>query len=1075
MADAASTSSSASKSSAEWDLITLSPQASSSSSLCQGELSPSFHTQTAQSLLAQYAGSSSSLPTSLKWDHSSSPFDAIQLASAALAAFVQLNWTGPAVPEDIRPANLLRWANPSAFPPRSVQDNDEAEATSSAELEARLRSQALDSLTCEGEPAYHLCEQPIYLVIALDVLKTLSRNLPVQEQPESLPWWTLRAASIHNRILDTAVPLPGSVLAPVDALLEKLASRAASASADATSGPSSLGALHARLLLERGLALSRVGQDKEANEYFVKAGQASGLKYELTGALGKKTKFQKEEKTILVVLAESTGEVEGEDGEAKNGAGEGEEAALLEGEDEVAPLPSTGWKAAPASGQRSDLPANYQLNDDTLLEQTRFTSNSSSESISHRDPANQPPLAPLDQAVLLALSLAIRNAAPEHGLTTSQISAFVARVAQHPRNWSVYTMALLLRSRLEATRTRTAERAVLQLQALLDQMPTSDSTSQERLRYFYQLDLPPKWELQAELAKRYATLGVLRSALEIFEKIELWEEVVHMLGSMGRQEEGIEVIQDLLSGKKVEASQAIVSRKSASSSSATTASVTSMLNTARQAKLWCLLGDLQPAQAEAHYTKAWELSGRRSARAARSLGGLYFSQALPDYGLVVSWLHRALKISSLMARSWFMLGCAYMRREEWGKAARSFRRTTAIDEEDGEAWNNLASCYLRMVTGATVEDIEADDPEMEEQGHEENESDGSGNESDRTLRTDSGVELSSSDEAHAEDGDDGADGQASRREVLTPFVLKTLAHRCLRHALRHNPDSWKVWSNYMIVSVDVGEMNEACRSLAKVVQLKSRSASSGGGSGRIGEEDVDWQVLDRLVDAVIRSPGQTVEEVQEEVEEEKRKAELAEGTQQPQPAAPQAAPTGGYEAATSGAVSVPVAAPMSMNSLAPPAAAAAPPPSAAGGSLKGRSPNEGRGLYPSLLSLLTSTLLPALSHPRLHRAHARLLLWSREYSQALEAHLAAFRSSPAGDAARLNEVAADLSGEAWREAVLEVRETCEAIETLSARMDKEKEGRFKARSLLRNFMARFKDWEESKEWEELLELKEELK
>ncbi len=37
-------------------------------------------------------------------------------------------------------------------------------------------------------------------------------------------------------------------------------------------------------------------------------------------------------------------------------------------------------------------------------------------------------------------------------------------VLAEPKNWMVYTMALLLRSRLDAERSRTVERGVLQMQ-----------------------------------------------------------------------------------------------------------------------------------------------------------------------------------------------------------------------------------------------------------------------------------------------------------------------------------------------------------------------------------------------------------------------------------------------------------------------------------------------------------------------------------------------------------------------------------------------------------------------------------
>ena len=60
----------------------------------------------------------------------------------------------------------------------------------------------------------------------------------------------------------------------------------------------------------------------------------------------------------------------------------------------------------------------------------------------------------------------------------------------------IYTMALLLRSRLESNRSRTVERSVLQLQALVDQFPLEESPVSERLLYFFCIDIPAKWEME---------------------------------------------------------------------------------------------------------------------------------------------------------------------------------------------------------------------------------------------------------------------------------------------------------------------------------------------------------------------------------------------------------------------------------------------------------------------------------------------------------------------------------------------------------------------------------------------------
>lgn len=336
-------------------------------------------------------------------------------------------------------------------------------------------------------------------------------------------------------------------------------------------------------------------------------------------------------------------------------------------------------------------PETLALNDDTLLEQTEFTSSSAAapgSRLAHLNPSSQPPLHPLDQCILLALCLNVRNTSPSHGLTAEQMSPYVSRVISHPRNWSVHTMALLLRSRLESNRTRTVERSTLQLQALVDQMPTADSTLSERLLYFHSIPLPSKWEMEKELALRFLSLGVVKSALEIFERLEMWEEVVNCWQSMERRDKGIAIVRDLLEGRKAEA-EAVISREKVA-----TEQRRQSLDAMREAKLWCLLGDLEPEKALEHYTRAWTISRETSGRAMRSLGGYYFARG--DYPNTITCLRRAVAINPLLSRSWFILGCAYVRVEDWDGAREAFTRCVTLDDEDGESWNNLASVYLRM-------------------------------------------------------------------------------------------------------------------------------------------------------------------------------------------------------------------------------------------------------------------------------------------------------------------------------------------------------------------------------------------
>jgi len=547
--------------------------------------------------------------------------------------------------------------------------------------------------------------------------------------------------------------------------------------------PPDLREIQGRILLEQGLLHHTLQNDKPAAERFVRAAKANGLRYELTGAPGKRTKFQQFDITQLVLLAQSR-----KTPEDKN---ETEEKKIESEESNPAPE-ATGGPA---------IPETLLLNDDTLLEKTEFTSSisSSSSALSHLDPNSQPPLDPLDQCILLGLCLNVKNTSPSHGLTAEQMSPYVARVISHPLNWSVHTMALLLRSRLESNRTRTVERSTLQLQALVDQMPTADSTVQERLEYFHGISLPSKWEVQRELAIRFLSIGVVKSALEVFEKLEMWEHVVQCWQSMERPDKGIAIIKDLLEGRKAEA-EVVLSRGRASR--------TSKLDAVREAKLWCLLGDMEPANAVHHYTHAWEISNHTSARAVRSLGGYHFARS--EYAEAKDYLKKGVAINPLLSRSWFVLGCACLKTEDWEEARQAFFRCVTIDDEDAESWNNLASVYLRMAE---------DEVRI-------------------SARSSCSVLL---------DAEYSAVLQGDRGGQAVPFTHRMLAWRALRQGVKHGFDNWRMWMNYMVVSMDVGELTEACRALARIVERRA---------DKDGSSSVDEDVLDKLVDAATRSVAQ---------------------------------------------------------------------------------------------------------------------------------------------------------------------------------------------------------------------------
>ena len=512
-------------------------------------------------------------------------FQILATGIACLNSFIQINWTGPIL----------------SFTVSELFSNEKNE-----ELETKIHKACLQSLSADSEEVYHLTQQLGLLAIALTLLSASCKDTLTGS------FWSMRATFIQQQLLDE---FTGSLQNELIALSQ--------ASAEAIDNYKEPGSRHLKIRhqLETGLIHSYYGQDKEALQSMESAQKESGFTWSLTGALGRRTKFQTFDVSQLVVLAES------KDQEKKD--------------------------------MEATKPETLDLNDDTVLEKIAFTENEKNEKESDKRHGN---LNVIDQCILLAFCLNVKNTNPDHGITTEQMVPYVTRVLEKANNWMVHTMGLLLRSRLESNKGRTVERSALQLQALVDQIKVEDSTVQERLAYFYDLLLPSKWEMERELARRFVSLGVLRSAADIFERLEMWEDVISCYQMMEQAQKAKQILQRLMEGNP------------------------------NSPKYWCILGDLELEPA--HWRKSWEISNHHYARAMRSLGSYEFKHN--NYEAAIECYQKALEINPLFESSWYILGCAAMVVENWEVSARAFQRVVLLDDEQAEAWNNLASIYTKM-------------------------------------------------------------------------------------------------------------------------------------------------------------------------------------------------------------------------------------------------------------------------------------------------------------------------------------------------------------------------------------------
>lgn len=158
-----------------------------------------------------------------------------KFAIACLLAFVQANWTGPALPSD--------------FPDWG-------------------REEHLQRLMQDGEMPYALVRFPWLL--------SLAQNILAQEGDAQWRWWYLRSLSLQGQLLDAP---SASLTQMIRDLVEEHLMQAFE-----IWGPT--------IYVEASLHLQAIGEEQRSQELLQMASAASNFKFSLTGVLGRRTKFQ---------------------------------------------------------------------------------------------------------------------------------------------------------------------------------------------------------------------------------------------------------------------------------------------------------------------------------------------------------------------------------------------------------------------------------------------------------------------------------------------------------------------------------------------------------------------------------------------------------------------------------------------------------------------------------------------------------------------------------------------------------------------------------------------------------------
>ena len=546
------------------------------------------------------------------------------VAVASLLVFVRASLTGPNADDDVvgeHPAGCL---------PRFAGIDDDPKRT-----DAQVERWTLHGMNVDGEDVVGRPAKVGYICTASTIFR---RVLPrcgddgVTATFATLPWWKMRALTLHQRVLARNAATLKAELTP---LLPAVVGVAVGNAGGWDRGAG------AAARIECALVLNMYSCSADALPFLEDANAALGIDVRVTGVMGKRTFHQVDPKAQMVVTATRTAEAAAVEASGASGAASGGVAAEC-----PAPAPSA-------------LPPDWLmegLDEEDILLMPRYLEDAATPADLGRG------LVAVEQALLMGWLVQTHKGQAADELRSWEMMSYVQAIFGQERPCAFAKMAAALyAARFEKDRNRTRERSLVRMEKLDEVIKLPSPPFLTRLACAFTLPFPTLSSFQKEFGEQLIANAMVGSALTVFEKYEHWDNLITCYR---------------LLGKPVQAQNVILSR---------------LERHPNDPRLWCALGDVK--KEDACYVEAWERSGHRHARAQRSLA---VSEIRRDNfaGAIPHWT-KALALNPLFPTGWFSLGYCYMREENEEKALHAFTRVTQLDPDNGEAYNNLAVLYIK--------------------------------------------------------------------------------------------------------------------------------------------------------------------------------------------------------------------------------------------------------------------------------------------------------------------------------------------------------------------------------------------
>ncbi|GJV77434.1 tetratricopeptide repeat protein 27, partial [Tanacetum coccineum] len=402
------------------------------------------------------------------------------IAVASFLAFVQSNVTGP-------PVDL-----PLLFSDMAKED-----------IEIWARNEVMSSgsdLLGKFVNLEYLVYAKVLLMVVRDYLKFNEGNNDVGFLTCS--WWLVRIPLLEQKILDGHSSVLFDKLGELcNECLDNLGDLEKVGKYWDGVEEGVLSDVVAMVHLECGIVDFRYGRVDSAKLKFEVAEKVSGLRFEVSGAMGFRTVHQVDPKAQRRLFADNLSlRVGGENGD--------------------------GLKHDSQVREASDI-----LLTPRFLEESEGSGS----------------LKPVQQALILAQCLIIEKNTPHDEMQRWDMAPYIEAIdSQASCLFAIRCFCDLLRIRWEGTRSRTKERAVLMMDKVVQGVNESEPGVAERISCCFGVDLPTIPTLRKEYADLLISCRLVGEAVKIYEDLELWDNVIFCYRLLEKKAAAVELINNRL-------------------------------------------------------------------------------------------------------------------------------------------------------------------------------------------------------------------------------------------------------------------------------------------------------------------------------------------------------------------------------------------------------------------------------------------------------------------------------------------------------------------------------------------------